>query len=111
MAEEISYKIMRLILLFDMPVLTDDQKKEYRHFRENVMDDGFMMLQYSVYVRYCQNDSDAEKHIERVKKMKPAYGNIRILRVTENQFNSMIMIQGEKSEQEKMVTAEQLFFI
>ena len=111
MAEDISYKIMRLFLLFDMPVLTDDEKREYRHFREAVMDDGFMMLQYSVYVRYCQNDSDAEKHVGRVKKMKPKYGNIRILKVTENQYVSMVMVQGEKSSQEKAISDEQLFFI
>lgn len=111
MVEDISYKIMRLFLLFDMPVLTDDEKRVYRHFREAVMDDGFMMLQYSVYVRYCQNDSDAEKHIERVKKMKPKYGNIRILKVTENQYVSMVMVQGEKTTQEKVISDEQLFFI
>lgn len=110
-ANDVSYKIMRLILLFDMPVQTDDEKREYRHFRESVMDDGFMMMQFSVYVRYCENDSDAEKHIIRVKKMKPKYGNIRILKITENQYTSMIMIQGEKTQQEEAITSEQLFFI
>lgn len=102
---------MRLMILFDMPVLTDKQKLEYRHFRDDIMDDGFMMLQYSVYVRYCQNDADAEKHIERVKKMKPAYGNVRILKITENQYSSMVIIQGEQTEQELSITSEQLLFL
>lgn len=111
MAEDISYKIMRLLLLFDMPNLTDDEKRAYRQFRDAIIDDGFMMLQYSVYVRYCQNDSDALKHIERVKNKRPKYGNIRIIKVTENQYVSMVMIQGEKTTQEQAISEEQLLFI
>lgn len=106
-----SYKNMRLMLLFDLPVITDAQKREYRIFRDNIIDDGFIMLQYSVYVRYCQNDSDADKHIERVKKMQPKYGNVRIIKITENQFTSMIVVQGETSEQEEVTTDEQLLFL
>ena len=110
-AIDASYKIMRLFVLFDMPVKTDDEKREYRKFRDFIMDDGFMMLQYSVYTRYCANDSDAQKHIDRIQKKKPKYGNIRILKVTENQFKSMIMVSGQKSEQEECISPEQLLFI
>ncbi len=106
-----TYKNMRLLVLFDMPVLENDQKKEYRHFLKSLLNDGFMMLQYSVYVRFCQNDSDTDKHIERVKKMKPKYGNVRILKVTENQFESMVLVQGEQGIQEKAITQEQLLLL
>lgn len=109
--ERISYKIMRLIVLFDMPVLTEDERREYTHFRSFIMDDGFMMLQYSVYTRYCANDSDADKHMKRIEDYKPKYGNVRILKVTENQFTSMVLVAGEKSDQEKAETDEQLLFI
>jgi CRISPR-associated protein Cas2 len=107
----VSYRIMRLMVLFDMPVLTDDERREYVHFRNFIMDDGFMMLQYSVYTRYCANDSDADKHCKRVQDYKPKYGNIRILKITENQFASMVFVAGEKSDQEKAETDEQLLFI
>lgn len=106
-----SYKNMRLLVLFDMPVEKADQRKEYARFRKKIMDDGFMMLQFSVYSRYCNNDSDAEKHIKRVKDMKPKYGNVRILKVTENQFESMVLVQGVKSEQEIIETDDQLTVI
>lgn len=106
-----SYKNMRLLVLFDMPVEKAAQRKEYVRFRKKIMDDGFMMLQFSVYSRYCNNDSDAEKHIKRVKELKPKYGNIRILKVTENQFESMILVQGEKTAQERLETDEQLTVI
>ncbi|MBO8425892.1 MAG: CRISPR-associated endonuclease Cas2 [Firmicutes bacterium] len=102
---------MRLLVLFDMPVEKAAQRKEYVRFRKKIMDDGFMMLQFSVYSRYCNNDSDAEKHIKRVKELKPKYGNIRILKVTENQFESMILVQGEKTAQERLETDEQLTVI
>lgn len=108
---ENSYKNMRLMVLFDMPVQTKDELREYRKFRDYIMDDGFMMLQYSVYVRYCPNDSDAIKHIDRVLKKQPKYGNVRILKITENQFSAMIVVAGEKSEQEQCIGPEQLLFL
>jgi CRISPR-associated protein Cas2 len=98
--EKTSYRVMRLLVLFDMPVETDDERREYVHFRKFIMDDGFLMLQYSVYSRFCANDSDSEKHINRIKGTKPKYGNIRIISLTDNQFSSMVVVQGEKSEQE-----------
>jgi len=99
------------MVLFDMPVLSDEERREYVHFRNFIMDDGFMMLQYSVYTRYCANDSDADKHCKRIQDYKPKYGNVRILKITENQFTSMVLVAGEKSEQEKAETDQQLLFI
>lgn len=106
-----SYKDMRLIVIFDMPVKTDDEKREYRKFRDYIMDDGFVMLQYSVYTRFSPNESDSQKHIDRVLKKSPKYGNVRILKVTENQFASMIMVVGEQSEQELQTTGDQLVIL
>lgn len=111
MPADYTYKNVRLLVLFDMPVETAAQRREYTKFRKLIMDDGFTMLQYSVYSRYCNNDSDAEKHIIRVKVMKPKYGNVRLLKVTENQFENMILIIGEKSLQEKAETSDQLTVI
>lgn len=102
---------MRLFVLFDMPIEKEAQRKEYVRFRKFILQDGFVMLQYSVYTRFCINDTDASKHIKRVVGFKPKYGNIRILKVTENQFNNMIMVAGEKNEQELLETDEQLLII
>lgn len=105
------YKNMRLIVMFDMPVETTVQKREYSKFRKYIKKDGFLMLQFSVYVRYCNNDSDAEKHIKRIKDFKPKYGNIRMIKITENQFENMIMVAGDRNEQEILETREQLLII
>lgn len=110
-ANEGSYKNMRLMVIFDMPVKTDAEKREYRKFRDYIMDDGFVMLQYSVYTRFCPNDSDAGKHVDRILKKKPKYGNVRIIKVTENQYASMVMVVGEQSEQEQAISPEQLVIL
>lgn len=69
------------------------------------------MLQYSVYVRICPNDSDMDKQIGRVRGFNPKYGDIRILKITENQYTSMIMVHGEKSSQEMAMESNDLLVI
>lgn len=107
----LSYKHMRLLVMFDMPVETKKQRKEYAKFRKALINNGFMMLQYSVYTRYCNNDTDTEKFIKRVMSFKPKYGNVRMIKITENQFEKMILVVGERDEQELNETREQLVVI
>lgn len=106
-----SYKNMRLLVLLDMPVESKAERREYARFRKYIIKDGFTMLQFSVYTRYCNNDSDVEKHIKRVVDFKPKYGNVRIIKVTENQFEKMILVSGEKTDQELVESSDQLIVI
>jgi len=105
------YRIMRLFVFFDMPVKTKAERREYAKFRDYLMDDGFLMLQYSVYTRLCSNDSSADRHIGKIVSFRPKYGNIRILAVTEKQFESMVMVHGEKTEQETVDKPEEVIVI
>ena len=75
-----------------------------------MLDDGFDMLQYSVYSRLCPDRDDAEKHMLRTKKHSPNNGSIRVLYLTEHQFTSMYVLVGEKTVQEKGVPSNQLAF-
>lgn len=102
---------MRLLVLFDMPMDTAAQKREYNRFRKCLLKWGFIMLQYSVYSRLCQNDSDSDKQIIRIKLFNPKFGNIRILKITEKQYNSMLLIHGEKSPQEMSAISDDLLVI
>lgn len=102
---------MRLMVLFDMPVETAAQRREYAKFRKSLLRWGFIMNQYSVYTRLCQNESDIEKQTNRVIGFKPKYGDIRILKITENQYNSMILVHGEKKEQETASTSDELLIV
>ena len=87
--------------MFDMPTITIEDRKNYSKFRDNLIDDGFIMFQYSIYVRICKNQDDITKHINRVKMFTPEKGNIRLLQVTEKQYEQMIMLRGIKNDDEK----------
>lgn len=94
---------MRLIVLFDLPTITSVDKRQYTKFRKFLLEDGFTMMQFSVYMRFCKNAVDADKHISRVKQFSPKKGNIRILGVTEKQYEEMVLVIGEKTATEVFV--------
>lgn len=108
---DVSYSTMRLLVMFDMPVTEKAQRKEYARFRDFIMDDGFLMVQFSVYTRLCSNDTAAEKHIARIQAFHPKYGNIRILKITDKQFQSTVMVAGEQTDQELAEKNEDLIVI
>lgn len=105
-----SYRIMRVVALFDLPTGTKAERRSATQFRKFLLDDGFDMLQYSVYSRLCPNRDSAEKHMLRVKRNSPDSGSVRVLYITENQFANMHIIVGEKSTQEKLLPKKQLAF-
>ena len=101
---------MRIIVMFDLPMVTEKEKKTATKFRKYLLDDGFIMMQFSVYSRFCKNNDDLNKHINRLKINAPKSGNIRLLQVTENQYNNMIMFSGEKSVGEDISIENLLVF-
>ena len=106
-----SYRIMRVFVLFDLPSVSKKEKRNYVRFRKDLMDDGFIMLQYSIYTRFCRNLQDAKKHVQRVQSFAPRDGNVRILYVSERQFEEMILVIGDRSETEKTVNDDYLVVI
>ena len=103
-------KFMRIIVMFDLPMVTEKEKKIATKFRKYLLDDGFIMMQFTVYSRICKNNDDLNKHINRLKINAPKSGNIRLLQVTENQYNNMIMFSGEKSVGEDISIENLLVF-
>jgi CRISPR-associated protein Cas2 len=104
------YKIMRVVVLFDLPTNTKQERRNATRFRNFLLDDGFDMLQYSIYSRLCPDRDNANTHLERVKNHAPDDGSIRLLMLTEQQFTNMHVITGEKTVQEKLVGYQQLAF-
>ena len=96
--------------MFDLPMVTEKEKRTATKFRKYLLDDGFIMMQFSVYSRICKNNDDLNKHINRLKINAPKSGNIRLLQVTENQYNNMIMFSGEKSVEEDISIENLLVF-
>lgn len=100
------YKFVRLMLFFDLPMKTKEQIKVYTLFRKTLIKEGYMMLQYSVYCKLFANRESAIKHVQKVKKVVPKNGQIRIMLVTEAQYSKMEIIVGGKSKQEQIFTHE-----
>ncbi|EGC23009.1 CRISPR-associated endonuclease Cas2 [Streptococcus sanguinis] len=92
-----SYRYMRMILMFDMPVDTAEERKAYRKFRKFLIDEGFIMHQFSIYSKLLLNNSANSAMIERLKTHNPKKGNITLLTVTEKQFSRMIYLSGERN--------------
>lgn len=101
---------MRIIVMFDLPVVTEKERKIATKFRKFLLDDGYIMMQYSVYSRICKNNDDLSKHIIRLRINSPTTGNIRLIQVTEKQYNNMIMFSGTKQVEEEISNDNLLIF-
>ena len=99
---------MRALVLFDLPTDTKLNRGNATRFRNYLLNDGFTMLQYSIYSRLCPDRDNANTHLERLKKHAPHEGSIRMLMLTENQFTNMEVICGKKTEQEEYISNEQM---
>lgn len=99
-------RCMRVLVLFDLPVASKKDRKAYAAFRKFLINDGYDMLQFSVYSRITQNHDDAQKHIARISRNLPPKGSVRVMQVTEKQYNSMLVLVGERTSTEKFLTPE-----
>lgn len=85
---------MRILVFFDLPVVTNVQKKEYMKFRKFLLKNGFMMLEKSVYCKLALNGTATNTIIDNIEKNKPQEGLIQLLVVTEKQYSKMDVIIG-----------------
>ncbi|GAB3424378.1 CRISPR-associated endonuclease Cas2 [Niabella aquatica] len=102
-----AYRIMWVIVMFDMPTETKADRKRYAKFRKQILDDGFNMFQFSMYIRHCMSRENAEVHVQRVKKILPQKGHIGIMCITDKQFGQMEIFNGKEAA-EALVPAQQL---
>lgn len=105
------YKIMRMLCMFDLPVELSEERKAYREFRKNLIKEGFTMIQYSVYVRTCPSREYGIRLENRIKKFAPTLGNVRLITITEKQYNDMKIIVGSKRLNEKKIGSERFTVI
>ena len=87
---------MWLMVLFDLPVLTKREKKIASGFRLSLLDLGFEMSQYSVYLRFCASHTIATTHVNYVQSMLPPMGKVTILTFTDKQFERAVNFQGQR---------------
>ena len=90
---------MRVLVFFDLPVLTSENRRAYAKFRRFLLKNGFLKLQESVYCKLALNSSAVNAIVDNVHKNKPEEGLIQLLTVTEKQYAKMDIILGQvKSE-------------
>ncbi len=87
---------MWVIAMFDLPTDTKKARRAYTKFREGLLKDGFTKMQFSVYIRHCASEENANVHCERIRKILPEDGEVRILKITDKQFGRMIVYLGKR---------------
>ena len=97
------YRVMRMMCMFDLPMETEKEKRAYRIFRKNIIREGFYMMQYSIYVRTCPNRDFCKRLQKRIEKFLPENGNVRLLIVTEKQYEDMKLLVGCKNQTESKI--------
>lgn len=85
---------MRVLVFFDLPVITEENRRAYRKFRKFLLKNGFLMLQESVYCKLALNSTAVRTIVDNVHKNKPEEGLIQLLSVTEKQYAKMDIIIG-----------------
>ncbi len=93
-----AYRVMWVLVFFDLPTETKVQRKRYAQFRKKIMGNGFSMFQFSMYIRHCSSRENAEVHIQRVKAILPSEGHVGIMCVTDKQFGNIEIFYGHKTE-------------
>lgn len=90
------YRIMWILVFFDLPTETKKERKAYADFRKKLLKDGFNMFQFSIYVRHCASAENADVHVKRVKRLLPEHGHVGILCITDKQFGNIELYYGRK---------------
>lgn len=96
------------MVFFDLPVQTKAQRREAARFRNFLLNDGYHMIQYSVYARVCNGADAVEKHRRRIKNNLPDNGSIRMLIITEKQYESIDILLGRLTQADEGFQCEQL---
>jgi CRISPR-associated protein Cas2 len=90
------WRSMWVIAMFDLPVDTPAARKAYARFRKDLLDDGFTMMQFSVYSRHCASIENADVHVVRMGERLPSAGEVRFLTITDRQFSRIKVFWGRK---------------
>lgn len=96
--------------MFDLPVLTSKNMRDYRQFRKSLIKNGFLMMQESVYIKLVPNVTAADAVVEKIKKDKPPEGLVQVLKITEKQYSKIDYIVGN-TKHDVLDTDERLVII
>lgn len=95
------YRLMWMLVLFDLPVMTKKERKAATGFRNFLLDQGFEMSQYSVYMRFCAGKEQAATYTSRIQKNLPKTGKVHIITITDKQYENVVCFDGRKREPDR----------
>ena len=90
------YRLMWMMVLFDLPVLTKKERRDANGFREFLLDQGFDRCQLSVYLRFCAGKEQTQVYTRRVQSALPPSGNVQIIYFTDKQYENIVSFDGPK---------------
>ncbi len=101
------YRVMWILVMFDLPTYTKKHRRNYTLFRNFLLDEGYSQAQYSVYLRHAASQEICENYIQKIKKNLPPSGYVNVIPITDKQYKNIYSFRGEKEE--KMPEKNQLF--
>ena len=101
---------MWLMVMFDLPVVTKEEKREYTRFRKYLLREGFLQLQFSVYAKFFSSRENAQKYFNYIKTAVPPGGRGRLLMVTDKPFGDMVSLYGKSVEEVEKKPEQLLLF-
>lgn len=104
------YKAMWVVAMFDLPVDSARARREYARFRKKLLAQGFTMLQFSVYARYCPSEEASAVYRARVQEALPPQGEVRLVAITDRQFGKMEVFLGKTRQPAEKPPAQLLLF-
>jgi len=87
---------MWIVAMFDLPTDTKAERRDYTRFRKVLLKDGFAMMQFSVYIRHCASEENTAVHSQRIENALPAGGEVRLLCITDKQYERMKIFWGKR---------------
>ena len=104
-------RLMRILVMFDLPVKTKAERRSATQFRNFLTRDGYHMVQYSVYARICNGRDSVETHRRRILSALPSKGSVRMLVITEKQYGAIELLVGKPTPYDKPQQFEQLMIL
>ena len=92
------YRLMWMIVMFDLPVVEKAERKAATDFRKGLLDQGFEMTQFSVYMRFCTSQAQVDTHGKRVEDSLPEGGKVNILTFTDKQYERIVTFLGKAKQ-------------
>ncbi|MCO5051386.1 MAG: CRISPR-associated endonuclease Cas2 [Verrucomicrobiae bacterium] len=104
------YRMAWVMVFFDLPVGTPEERRDAANFRKDLIKDGYMMVQFSVYARPCGSADRVETQVRRLRSKIPSRGEVRGLLITDAQWGRMIVVRSQQKEKPEDMPEQMMFF-